>query len=349
MLRFTALIALALVYLASGIAASPFAAPDSAIPQKRAGTCAQIRVRKEWRALTDVEKKGYINAVLCLQSRPATVAGRPAIRNRFDEFQATHIDLTDEVHQVGHFLAWHRHFITLFYNALRDECGYTGPMTYWNWSIDADNTKAMKDSVIYDPNTGFGGDGVPGTYTLPPDPNGQSSAFPGAYRGCVKTGPFVNQVVRLGPGKLVTEHCLVRGVDESSKTALKTTEVNRVMQQTPFEKFRTSLENGIGFGFGFGIHGGGHSAVGGEMLNPYSSPGDPLFYLHHGNLDRIWWQWQKVDPAKRLFDISGPTTQRPPQVNITLDFMMTFTTLGPKVAVRDVMDASTEPSCFTYE
>jgi tyrosinase len=132
----------------------------------------------------------------------------------------------------------------------------------------------MKDSPIYDPSTGFGGDGVPGTYTLPPDPNGQSNAFPGAYKGCVRTGPFANQTVRLGPGKLVTEHCLVRGVDESmSKSSLKSTEVNRVLALTPFERFRTGLENGIGFGFGFGIHGGGHAAVGGEMLNPYSSPG----------------------------------------------------------------------------
>lgn len=130
----------------------------------------------------------------------------------------------------------------------------------------------MKESPIYDPNTGFGGDGVPGTYTLPPDPQGLSSAFPSAYRGCVQTGPFRNQTVRLGPGRLITTHCLVRGVDEASKTSQKSSEVARVMALTPFERFRTGLENGVGFGFGFGIHGGGHSAVGGEMMNPYSSP-----------------------------------------------------------------------------
>ena len=135
----------------------------------------------------------------------------------------------------------------------------------------------MKDSPIFDPTTGFGGDGVQGTYTLPPDPNGQSSAFPNVYRGCVRTGPFANHTVRLGPGRLVTNHCLVRGVDEASKQALATSQVNRVMQLTPFEKFRTGLENGIAAGFGFGIHGGGHQAVGGEMMNPYSSPAGQFF------------------------------------------------------------------------
>jgi tyrosinase len=346
MLRFAALLALVFLQLAAGVVGSPTPVPGL---DKRAGACSFIRVRKEWRALTASEKQNFISSVLCLQSRPSKVVGKAGVKTRFDEFQACHIDLTDEVHQVGHFLAWHRHFITMFDKALRDECGFTGIMPYWDWSIDADSTRAMKDSPIYDPTTGFGGDGVSGTYTLPPDPNGQSSAFPFAYKGCVRTGPFANQTVRLGPGRLVTEHCLVRGIDEASKQTLATSQVNRVMQLTPFERFRTGLENGIAAGFGFGIHGGGHQAVGGEMLNPYSSPADPLFYLHHGNLDRLWWQWQRVDRATRMFDISGPTTQRPPFTNVTLDFQMTFTTLGPLVPVREIMDTETQPSCFVYQ
>ena len=41
------------------------------------------------------------------------------------------------------------------------------------------------------------------------------------------------------------------------------------------------------------------------MLNVYSSPGDPLFYLHHTYLDKVWWQWQEKDREARLKDITG--------------------------------------------
>ncbi len=39
------------------------------------------------------------------------------------------------------------------------------------------------------------------------------------------------------------------------------------------------------------IHAGVHNAVGGDMADK-SSPTDPLFWLHHANIDRIWAKWQ---------------------------------------------------------
>ena len=41
------------------------------------------------------------------------------------------------------------------------------------------------------------------------------------------------------------------------------------------------------------------------MLNGVSSPGDPLFYLHHTWLDKIWADWQAKDKANRIKEISG--------------------------------------------
>ena len=51
------------------------------------------------RTLNDTEKTDYINAVKCLQSRPAfEPRAISAIQSRFDDFQASHIQLADKVH-----------------------------------------------------------------------------------------------------------------------------------------------------------------------------------------------------------------------------------------------------------
>lgn len=40
-----------------------------------------------------------------------------------------------------------------------------------------------------------------------------------------------------------------------------------------------------------GIHGSVHIWVGGTMSDAAVSPADPIFWLHHANLDRLWWVW----------------------------------------------------------
>ncbi|PPJ49974.1 hypothetical protein CBER1_04743 [Cercospora berteroae] len=48
-----------------------------------------------------------------------------------------------------------------------------------------------------------------------------------------------------------------------------------------------------------------------EMLNPISSPGDPMFYVHHAFVDKLWWDWEVADSEKRLYAIGGPTVKDP--------------------------------------
>lgn len=44
-------------------------------------------------------------------------------------------------------------------------------------------------------------------------------------------------------------------------------------------------------------------------MDPIASPGDPIFYLHHTWLDKIWWEWQAMDLPRRLTDMGGRNTQ----------------------------------------
>lgn len=85
---------------------------------------------------------------------------------------------------------------------------------------------------------------------------------------------------------------------------------------------------------------------------------EPLFYLHHTNLDRIWWKWQSANPQERLYEISGPI--RPwvdvlgpnytdlPYGNVTLDFEIQLGRLGGVITVGDVMHTKGDFLCYEY-
>jgi tyrosinase len=57
-----------------------------------------------------------------------------------------------------------------------------------------------------------------------------------------------------------------------------------VMQATNFVDFWSGLE---------GIHNSVHVWVGGSMGSIPTAPADPIFWMHHANIDRLWWQWQQ--------------------------------------------------------
>jgi tyrosinase len=55
------------------------------------------------------------------------------------------------------------------------------------------------------------------------------------------------------------------------------------------------------------VHPAGHFVVGGLQNDPFASPGDPMFYLIHAQIDRLWSIWQAQDPANRLKQVGGTT------------------------------------------
>lgn len=42
-----------------------------------------------------------------------------------------------------------------------------------------------------------------------------------------------------------------------------------------------------------------------QMADVSLSPGDPLFFVHHAFLDKLWWDWQNENLTVRLTEISG--------------------------------------------
>lgn len=78
--------------------------------------------------LTTIQRLDYIHAVQCLMSKPARTPSTAAsgAKTRFDDFVATHINQTLTIHYTANFLAWHRYFMWLYEQALKEECGFTG-------------------------------------------------------------------------------------------------------------------------------------------------------------------------------------------------------------------------------
>lgn len=113
------------------------------------------------------------------------------------------------------------------------------------------------------------------------------------------------------------------------------------------------------------------------MQNVYSSPVDPLFFLHHANLDRLWTAWsvsplpppplatragltrcrstpdrQAAAPAERTYDVSGNAVSDDWYGlrfgNVTLDYTVDWSELGPRKTLRELMSTTTGEFCYEY-
>jgi len=82
--------------------------------------------------------------------------------------------------------------------------------------------------------------------------------------------------------------------------------------------------------------------------------GDPIFWLHHANVDRIWWSWQTRNLSARVLDMSGPLVQfdynNTKGGNATLDNVIRIgTTVNITTTVREVMHIQRGILCYAYD
>ncbi|KAL2217654.1 monooxygenase [Thermoascus aurantiacus ATCC 26904] len=266
--------------------------------------CTDPVTRQEWRQLSPQQRDSYIKAVQCLATRPSRLGLSTTL---YDDFAYVHNQLNDEVHSVASFLPWHRYFVHVDEQALR-ECGYEGSTTYWDWTLDSSDPS---HSPIWDPETGFGGNGSPRQYT--------------------------------GSGR--RPHCLGRdfnnGTDQVGDmlgyayTPKAIAEINAL---DDYDSFRVKLEGRP--------HGAIHSAIGGIWCLGRRRTVHPIFFLHHTQIDRLWWLWQQEKPDTRNTDYGGFKTQdqldgttSPPA---SLDDILPMRGLADDRPVRELMLTESE-------
>ena len=118
---------------------------------------------------------------------------------------------------------------------LATECNYTAGQPYWDESLDVDD---WTSSVLFDPDTGFGGNGV------------------GASQ-CIADGPFKDYISAIGPGETFTEHCIQRDINKCAAKTAAPSVVEGCLKMENFSTFWPCIEGGP--------HGAGHGGVGGEV------------------------------------------------------------------------------------
>ena len=243
--------------------------------------------RKNAATLSNAERDAFLNAVLELKKTVLT--GHTL--NIYDEFVAIHLGVTslrngpaafiDGAHGGPAFLPWHREYILRYEQALQNVDPNVS-LPYWNWGYgSASETNTLFQDNFMGP-AGSGGassfDVMSGYFALNPNafnPNGwqiHASLRPSSL------GSTLQRLSTLNPS----------GLPDS-------TTLDNVLGQTIYSDFRPDLES---------PHGSVHVWVGRNMM-AMTSPNDPIFFMHHANVDRLWAIWQQTHPGAANYNPGG--------------------------------------------
>ncbi|KAF4637011.1 hypothetical protein G7Y89_g1074 [Cudoniella acicularis] len=289
-------------------------------------SCSQPSIRREWRSLSRAEKKNYINAVKCLGRTPSRLTPNGTL---YDDFPWAHAQVSGGTHGSAAFYPWHRYFIHVYEKSLKEDCEYNGNLPYWDWTLDWEKiTKAP----VWDSENGFGGDG-----------NSTGEIVLGHGR-CVVDGPFAGQTA-LFYGTRYDPHCLSRGFGDGindkgvfSGAGVRPEVVEKIMRQPDYEKFFLAVENGP--------HSTIPNGVRGDFFS-FTAPYDPVFFLHHAQLDRLWWLWQQKLPRERLLAYHGKRAHHSTEKAQLTDALRMFG-LAEDKPVSQVMSTHSNLLCYSY-
>ncbi|KAG8791500.1 hypothetical protein FRC12_009031 [Ceratobasidium sp. 428] len=338
---------------------SILAALDASTGKPR--SCKKLRVRKEWRYLTDTQKRAYINAVKCLSDLPHSSDLKPTYAtpsipafnpnsSKYDDFVYAHISSNIKDHFTAIFLPWHRWYLHTFEKTLQEKCNYTGTLPFWDWSKDANS--GIPDSPIFDSSEthGLGTFGTASNnYTVTDGAFANiTRAYPSPHyvqRNFTATAsPFIYPVFPfafLYPNLLAT----ATFTPEKVRAVVKGTPGNYTAMAYAIDGIRAQ-----------GMHNAAHIMMTpGDMSSPLWSPNDPIFWSHHANIDCIWARWQAHNRSTNQYAFGGGLTQNLTDYDqyavgalpeASLSSKLPTEGLSRSVTVKEVMDTRSDYLCY---
>ncbi len=318
-----------------------------------------LRVRKSVTDLTAAERAAFVDAVLALKKTPSPF---DSTLSYYDQFVIWHvvinlcegIDPLADHQQMAHggpiFLPWHREYLLLFELALQTVGGSDVTLPYWDWTDPESVASVFADDFM-------GGNGDPkqdNAVTTGPFRKGEWELTV-KHRGSIYAFSNSSYIMRsLGDGGALPTQA---DVDEAFAAPTydvapydNTSDVTRSFRNA-LEGFRGPGVNGciphdlrgsVSLGGGK-LHNPVHGWVGGAsptsrgprfgtMTANSASPNDPVFFLHHANVDRLWAEWQEIYGVDTYRPISGY------EFNSLNDAMYPFDEAGIVATPADVAD-----------
>jgi tyrosinase len=249
-------------------------------------------IRKKAQSLSAEEKRSLVSAFLSLKKK-----------GRYDEYVHWHhhvmlptifphepkdADYRNGAHRGPAFLPWHREFLLQVESDLKsiDSALF---IPYWDWTEDSTLSDPTKSPIWSDDLMGGNGD---------PGDGWRVATGPFAYR----TGNWPIPPENDGPALLRQFGNIVSSLPTPDDLKLAMAEAfydTPYYNSSPFTLgFRNRLEGWITQRgdnrvktAGSQLHNRVHLWVGGSMT-PMTSPNDPVFFLHHAFIDKIWADWQ---------------------------------------------------------
>ncbi|KAJ1334715.1 hypothetical protein BSLG_007870 [Batrachochytrium salamandrivorans] len=148
------------------------------------------------------------------------------------------------------------------------------------------------------------------------------------------------------PGALPTfefQSCISRAITGNlgSTTSFYTPEVifRMVSTSRTYDAFRQAVEQGP--------HNNVHAGIGGTMAIVTMSTNDPIFMLHHANVDRVWSIWQTLNP--KLASTYGGRNSNGLVARATDTLPLFGVTTAPTYRVANMFNTTSGlPLCYTY-
>lgn len=290
------------------------------------------RLRKDQANLSAAERTAFVNALHSMKNTFNSSSGLSV----YDEFVYTHamtMQYTpNPAHMGSAFLPWHRQYIWEFETTLlaHDTTNTLTGLPFWNWSVDQVTTQSpWTDDFL-------GGDGDPDdNYIVKSGPFREGEWFLPEDLSPEEEGDIPLQRAF---GVFEGASTLPTADDVAEALLIGTYDANPWNPDAPLDQsFRNFLEGW--WEDEIGLHNRVHMWVGGSMA-PMTSPIDPVFWLHHSYVDRIWYEWQGM---YGIFNYE-PITGGPEGYNLN-DIME-----GLNVAVADTLDPRDYDGVgFTYE